>query len=122
MTAKITVALDTYHVNMYKSATWLTSFVFFGFRYVLIGHSAIKTDTETRISKTVKLVQQSAFSLDTTFEVMPPKVSRASQEIYRQYAERGRSGASEPSLTDLMKYQKYVSNGTLQRDDWDDSV
>ncbi|XP_021930224.1 polyphosphoinositide phosphatase isoform X2 [Zootermopsis nevadensis] len=91
-------------------------------RYVLIGHSAIKTDTETRISKTVKLVQQSAFSLDTTFEVMPPKVSRASQEIYRQYAERGRSGASEPSLTDLMKYQKYVSNGTLQRDDWDDSV
>jgi hypothetical protein len=97
-------------------------FVFSAFRYVLISRSAVKTDDGRRISKTVKLIQQSAFTLDTSFQVIPPKVSRASQEIYRQYVERGRSGASKPSLTDLMKYQKYASNSTLQRDDRDDSL
>jgi hypothetical protein len=84
----------------------------------------MKADNQvgTRISKTVKLIQQSAFSLDTSFQVMPPKVSRASQEIYRQYVDRGRLGAAKPSLEDLMKYQKYASNCTLHCDDWDDSL
>jgi hypothetical protein len=82
----------------------------------------VKNDTGTGIPKTVKLIQQNAFSLDTSFQVMPPKVNRISQEIYHQYLERGRLGASEPSQTDLLKYQKYVSSNFLQHDDWDDSL
>jgi hypothetical protein len=82
----------------------------------------MKKDKGNDIPKTVKLIQRSAFSLDTSFQVMPPKVNRASQEIYRQYVERGRLGASEPSPTDLMKYQKYVSNNILHRDEWDNSL
>ncbi|XP_069675113.1 polyphosphoinositide phosphatase isoform X2 [Periplaneta americana] len=91
-------------------------------RYVLIGRCALKSEKGTGISKSVKLIQQSAFSLDTSFQVMPPKVNRASREIYRQYVEKGTRGASEPSPTDLMKYQKYASNNVLQHDDWDDSL
>jgi hypothetical protein len=91
-------------------------------RYVLMSRSAMKTDKETSIPKTVKLIQQSAFSLDSSFQVMPPKVNKVSQEIYHQYVRRGRLGASEPNPTDLMKYQKYASNIVLQCDDWDDSL
>jgi hypothetical protein len=97
-------------------------FVFSASRYVLIGRSAGKSGKGTSISKTVKLIQQSAFSLDASFQVVPPKVSKASQEIYRQYVERGKSGASEPSLTDLMKYQKYASDSILQHCGWDDPL
>jgi hypothetical protein len=82
----------------------------------------MKNDARTGIPKTVKLIQRSAFSLDTSFQVMPPKVNRVSQEIYCQYLERGRLGASEPSQTDLLKYQKYASSNILQHDDWDDSL
>jgi hypothetical protein len=81
----------------------------------------MKNDTETGIPKAVKLIQRSAFSLDTSFQVTPPKVNRVSQEIYRQYLERGRLGASKPSQTDLLKYQKYVSSNILEHD-WDDSL
>jgi hypothetical protein len=80
------------------------------------------TDKGAGISKTVTLIQKSAFSLDTSVQVMPPKVNKASQEIYHQYVERGRLGASKPSSVDLMKYQKYASNSMLQHDDWDDSL
>ncbi|PSN50035.1 hypothetical protein C0J52_03285 [Blattella germanica] len=72
------------------------------------------------IAKNIKFIPQSAFSLDSSYQVQPPRVNRASQEIYRQYVERGKLGATEPSPTDLMKYQKYVSNTVLQRDTWDD--
>ncbi|KAJ9595423.1 hypothetical protein L9F63_013382, partial [Diploptera punctata] len=89
-------------------------------RYVLIDRCANKPEKLMSFTKTVKLIQQSAFSLDTSFQVLPPKVNKASQEIYRQYVERGTLGASEPSPTDLMKYQKYVSNTVLQRRAWDD--
>lgn len=82
----------------------------------------MKNDKGSGIPKTVKLIQRSAFSLDTSFQMMPPKVNRASQEIYNQYVERGRLGASEPSPTDLLKYQRYVSNSIMQHDDWDDSL
>lgn len=92
------------------------------FRHFLIGRSAMETDKGASISKTVKLIQKSAFSLDTSYTVMPPKVNKASQEIYHQYVERGRLGASEPSSVDLMKYQNYASNTILQRDDWDETV
>lgn len=91
-------------------------------RHVLIGRSAMEADKGPSISKTVKLIQKSAFSLDTSFQVMPPKVNKSSQEIYQQYVERGRLGASEPSSEELMKYRKYVSNSMLQHDDWDDSL
>jgi hypothetical protein len=82
----------------------------------------MKNDKGTGIPNTVKLIQRSSFSPDTSFQMMPPKVNRASQEIYHQYVERGRLGASEPSPTDLLKYQRYVSNNILQHDDWDDSL
>jgi hypothetical protein len=82
----------------------------------------METDKGASISKTVKLIQKSAFSLDTSFTVMPPKVNKASQEIYHQYVERGRLGASEPSSVDLMKYQNYASNNILQHDDWDETL
>jgi hypothetical protein len=82
----------------------------------------MEADKGPSISKTVKLIQKSAFSLDTSFQVMPPKVNKSSQEIYQQYVERGRLGASEPSSEELMKYRKYVSNSMLQHDDWDDSL
>lgn len=97
-------------------------FVFSVYRHVLIGRSAMETDKGASISKTVTLIQKNAFSLDTSFKVMPPKVSKASQEIYHQYVQRGRSGASEPSSVDLVTYQNYVTNSILQRDDWDDSL
>ena len=89
-------------------------------RFVLIDRCAMKAGKVMNFTKTVKFIQQSAFSLDTSYQVLPPKVNKASQEIYRQYVERGKLGASEPSPTDLMKYQKYVSNTILQRRDWDD--
>ncbi|XP_023722312.1 polyphosphoinositide phosphatase isoform X3 [Cryptotermes secundus] len=91
-------------------------------RYVLIGRSAMKNDKGSGIPNTVKLIQWSAFSLDTSFQMMPPKVNRTSQEIYHQYVERGRLGASEPNPTDMLKYQRYVSNSIMQHDDWDDSL
>jgi hypothetical protein len=102
--------------------TVLTHILSYAFRHVLIGRSAMETDKGASISKTVKLIQKSAFSLDTSFTVMPPKVNKASQEIYDQYVERGKLGASEPSSVDLMKYQNYASNNVLQHDDWDETL
>jgi len=93
----------------------------FVFRHFLIGRSATESDKGASISKAVKLIQRSAFSLDTSFTVMPPKVNKASQEIYHQYVVRGRLGASEPSSLDLMKYENYASNGILQHD-WDETL
>ena len=92
------------------------------FRHFLIGRCAMETDKGASISKTVKFIQRSAFSLDTSFTVMPPKVNKTSQEIYHQYVERGRLGASEPSSSDLIKYQNYASNSILQRDEWDETL
>lgn len=82
----------------------------------------MKNDKGSGIPNTVKLIQRSAFPLDTSFQMMPPKVNTASEDIYHQYVEKGRLGASEPSPTDLLKYQRYVSNSIMQHDDWDDSL
>ena len=71
-------------------------------------------------TKTIKFIRQSAFSLDTSYQVLPPKVNKASQEIYRQYIEKGKAGATEPSPSDLMKYQNYVNNTIHQHRNWDD--
>jgi hypothetical protein len=109
-------------VTAVKTSNVTNYFLFFCFRYVLIGRSALKNITGTGIPNTVKLIQRSAFSLDSSFQVMPPKVSKASQEIYCQYLERGRLGASKPSHTDLLKYQKYASDSILQHDDWEDTL
>jgi hypothetical protein len=91
-------------------------------RHFLIGRTAMETNKGASISKTVKLIQRSAFSLDTSSTVMPPKVNKSSQEIYHQYVERGRLGASEPSSLDLIKYQNYARNNILKHDDWDETL
>jgi len=82
----------------------------------------METDKGASISKTVKLIQRSAFSLDTSSTVMPPKVNKSSQEVYHQYVERGKLGASEPSSLDLLKYQNYASSNILKHDDWDETL
>lgn len=90
-------------------------------RFALLGSHANSIESP-QPSKSVRLIQQSAFSLDSSVNVTPPRVSRQSIEIYKQYVNRGKFGATDPSPTDLMKYQNFVNNTVLNSSSWDESV
>ncbi|XP_049833832.1 polyphosphoinositide phosphatase isoform X1 [Schistocerca gregaria] len=90
-------------------------------RFAMLGLHANNVESP-QPSKSVRLIQQSAFSLDSSVKVSPPRVSRPSVEIYKQYVNRGKFGATDPSPTDLMKYQNFVNNTVLNSNSWDDSV
>ncbi|XP_068081775.1 polyphosphoinositide phosphatase isoform X2 [Anabrus simplex] len=87
-------------------------------RFVLIGRSAYKKD----YNRTVRLVQQSSFLQDSSRRVSPPRVSPAAKSVYQRYVDCGTLGASEPSASDLIKYQKFVSNIFSKSSDWDSSL
>nr|CAD7577451.1 unnamed protein product [Timema californicum] len=77
-------------------------------RYVSIGISANSIKPTLGVGRSVNLIQQSVFSMDTSVRVSPPRASRCAQESYHRYVERGLVGASEPSPSDLLKYNSLL--------------
>ncbi|ODM99498.1 Polyphosphoinositide phosphatase [Orchesella cincta] len=55
------------------------------------------------------IIPLSAFSKDSSFSVTPPKVSRLSRDIYKNYVNRGIDGASSPGTRDMSVYSRYVA-------------
>nr|CAD7430340.1 unnamed protein product [Timema monikensis] len=88
-------------------------------RYVSIGISANSIKPTLGVGRSVNLIQQSVFSMDTSVRVSPPRASRCAQESYHRYVERGLVGASEPSPSDLLKYNSYACNKVLGHRIWE---
>ncbi|EEC07734.1 SAC domain-containing protein, putative, partial [Ixodes scapularis] len=59
--------------------------------------------------KSFQLIRQSAFPIDSVYEVSPPMVPRSSRDIYQVYVQRGKTGALTPNHHTLMTYQHFVS-------------
>lgn len=55
----------------------------------------------------ITLTVASAFTIDSTTDVIPPTVTKISREIYQAYVRKG-SGPEIPSLDSLRIYQKYL--------------
>nr|CAD7194683.1 unnamed protein product [Timema douglasi] len=89
-------------------------------RYVSIGISANSIKPTLGVGRSVNLIQQSVFSMDTSVRVSPPRASRCAQESYHRYVERGLVGASEPSPSDLLKYNSYACNKVLGHRIWEE--
>lgn len=50
----------------------------------------------------------STFPLDSSYHVVPPKVSTRSRDMYNTYAKRGIQGANFPNKCDMRLYHEYV--------------
>lgn len=59
--------------------------------------------------RSVHLIRQSAFSIDSVYEVSPPTVSRVARDIYQTYVHRGQHGASLPLQHCLIAYQRFTA-------------
>ena len=60
-------------------------------------------------AKYLKLVQQSAFTIDNTLRVTTPYVARTSLDVYINYCHTNHKGAPRPSPTDISLYRRYAS-------------
>lgn len=60
-------------------------------------------------TRSVKLIRQSAFTLDSSENVSPPTVNRKCKDVYRVYVQRGLVGAGLPAHQDMVVYQRYVA-------------
>lgn len=67
-----------------------------------------KSNKVKNIMGSINLTVSSAFSIDSTTCVIPPTVSKAAKEIYRQYVDK-KHGAKEPSKATLSMFEKYVN-------------
>lgn len=75
---------------------------------MLLGKKANGTVRNT-FTPTAMLVKSLEFPTDTVFQVMPPKVSQESVEIYKKYISVGLNGGFKPKPSDMAIYQKYAS-------------
>ncbi|CAN7989283.1 unnamed protein product [Ixodes hexagonus] len=83
-------------------------------RFVSLGRLSgmtCKSDASSIASpkKSFQLIRQSAFPIDSVYEVSPPMVPRSSRDIYQVYVQRGKTGALTPNHHTLMTYQHFVS-------------
>lgn len=84
-------------------------------RFVTLGKMSgmsCKNDASSIASpkRSVQLIKQSAFPIDSVYEVSPPMVPRASRDIYQAYVNRGKNGALTPSQHTLVTYQRFVAS------------
>lgn len=79
------------------------------FRYVLIGRRANGTARRKFISSPFNLLEQHAFTADTSIEVTVPTVTQESKDVYGRYIETGINGGFNPKPEDLAMYQNYAS-------------
>ncbi|XP_067120372.1 polyphosphoinositide phosphatase [Centruroides vittatus] len=62
-----------------------------------------------RLSKSVNLIRQSVFTLDSLYQVTLPTVSRKDKDIYKAYVQRGKVGANYPSRRNIILYHEYAA-------------
>lgn len=67
-----------------------------------------KSNPQYNLGSCVKLTVASAFTIDSTIDVIPPTVTKPSKEIYLDYVLRS-CGARIPPSSSLTMYQKYVN-------------
>ncbi|KAH9381086.1 hypothetical protein HPB48_010758 [Haemaphysalis longicornis] len=58
----------------------------------------------------LQLIRQSAFAIDSVYEVSPPMVPRSSKDIYQVYVQKGKTGALMPNQHSLVTYQRFVAS------------
>lgn len=66
-----------------------------------------KSNPNSNMGSCITLTVASAFTIDSTTDVIPPTVTKISREIYQAYVRKG-SGPEIPSLDSLRIYQKYL--------------
>ncbi|XP_064473715.1 polyphosphoinositide phosphatase-like [Ornithodoros turicata] len=60
--------------------------------------------------RSVHLIHQSAFPIDSVYEVTPPTVTRVARDIYHMYVQRGKTGATAPLQQCLVAYQRFIGS------------
>ena len=50
----------------------------------------------------------SSFSLDSSYNVIPPQVNTKSRDVYEKFVKRGHQGAEWPSKRDMKIYTQYT--------------
>lgn len=76
-------------------------------------HATKLESNETPLSERVRsnsthLVQRSAFSMDSSYEVTPPTVSKKSRELYTAYVNSDRKMRPHAGVADMEVYRKFV--------------
>ncbi|XP_070567874.1 polyphosphoinositide phosphatase-like isoform X2 [Ptychodera flava] len=66
------------------------------------------------MKRTTKLIHMSAFSLDSSYDVTPPTVSRKSKAIYESYVSKGQKVPKSCEPKDYKKYQEYINTKFLK--------
>nr|XP_037282009.1 polyphosphoinositide phosphatase-like [Rhipicephalus microplus] len=84
-------------------------------RFVTLGKMSgmtCKTDASniSTPKRSLQLIRQSAFTIDSVYEVTPPMVPRSSRDIYQVYVQKGKTGAPMPNQHSLVTYQRFVAS------------
>ncbi|KAK8761188.1 hypothetical protein V5799_027548 [Amblyomma americanum] len=84
-------------------------------RFVTLGRMSgmtCRNDASNILSpkRCLQLIRQSAFTIDSVYEVSPPLVPRSSRDIYQVYIQKGKTGALMPNQHSLVTYQRFVAS------------
>ncbi|KAL3171325.1 hypothetical protein MRX96_013545 [Rhipicephalus microplus] len=60
--------------------------------------------------RSLQLIRQSAFTIDSVYEVSPPMVPRSSRDIYQVYVQKGKTRAPMPNQHSLVANQRFVAS------------